>query len=197
MGAEMTREWVELVKVSFLRPREAARRVLGMTFDASELLQLALVVTCVGVILAVAAERISGEVGGVASWMLDRPLIGALVEFALLGVVALLTDRIGRLFGGKGTFWSALTVIVWLNAVMLVPQVVQLVALLALPPLATPVAFFTVLWGLWAFANFVAELHGFDNPVMVLGGVILTTIVLFIGMAMIAAILGFAPRGGT
>ncbi len=194
----MTRTWAELVKVSFLRPREAARRILGMAFGPNELLQLALVVTCVGIVLAVAATRIGGgQIDGVASWMLDRPLIGALVEFGLLGVVAVLTHRIGLLFGGKGTFWDTLTLIVWLNAVMLVLQVVQLVALLALPPLATPIAFFTVLWGLWAFANFVAELHGFDNPVMVMGGVILTTIVLFIGLAMIFAILGLAPQVGT
>ena len=66
-----------------------------------------------------------------------------------------------------------------------------------LPPLAPPVAFFAVFWGLWAFANFVTELHGFNNPMMVLGGVVLTTIVLFIGVAMLLAILGITPSGGT
>ena len=40
-------------------------------------------------VLAVAATRIGGgQIDGVASWMLDRPLIGALVEFGLLGATA-------------------------------------------------------------------------------------------------------------
>ncbi len=192
----MTPNWAELVKESFLRPRAAARGVLALRFGSHELLQLAVVVTCVGILLAYAAMRVSGGVvDGVAMWMLSTPLIGALVEFALLGVIAVLTYRIGALFGGTGTFGGALTLIIWLNAVMLVPQMAQLLMLLALPPLAAPVAFVAVIWGLWAFANFVTELHGFDNPVMVLGGVILTSIVLFIGVAMILAILGLTPNG--
>ena len=192
----MTRKWAELAKESFLRPRGAARQILDMRFSQSELLQLAILVTCVGVVLAYLALLISGDaVDGVSSLMLGTPLIGALVEFALLGIIAVLTYRIGALFGGKGAFWDALTLIVWLNAVMLVPQVAQIVALLALPPLATPIAFCAAIWGLWAFANFVTELHGFDNPVMVLGGVVLTAIVLYIGIAVILAVLGLTPRG--
>ncbi|MER2507833.1 Yip1 family protein [Amaricoccus sp.] len=194
----MTRRWAELVKESFLRPRTAARRILGMRFGPNELLQLALVITCLGIILAFVAMRVSGGVvDGVATWMLGTPLLGALVEFALLGVIAVLTHRIGALFGGSGSFWDALTLLVWLNAVMLVLQVAQLLMLFVLPPLAPPVAFFAVFWGLWAFANFVTELHGFNNPMMVLGGVVLTTIVLFIGVAMLLAILGITPSGGT
>ena len=63
-----------------------------------------------------------------------------------------------------------------------------------LPPVATILAIATIVWALWAFANFVAELHGFQNPFIVLGAVILTAIVLFFGTAMIFAILGITPQ---
>ena len=55
-------------------------------------------------------------------------------------------------------------------------QVGQLVALALLPPLAALLAIVTIFWALWAYANFVAELHGFQNPVIVLGAVVLTVI---------------------
>ena len=53
----------------------------------------------------------------------------------------------------------------------------------------------TLLWALWVFANFVAELHGFRNPLMVLGGVILTAIVLVFAISILFAILGVMPQG--
>jgi hypothetical protein len=84
--------------------------------------------------------------------------------------------------------------VVWLNAMMLLIQMAQLGALLLIPPLASLIAIATVIWALWAFANFVTELHGFQNPLFVLGGVILSMIVLFFGLAMILAILGVTPQ---
>ena len=41
-----------------------------------------------------------------------------------------------------------------------------------MPPLAAILAIATLFWALWAFANFVAELHGFRNPIVVLGAVV-------------------------
>ncbi len=79
---------------------------------------------------------------------------------------------------------------------MVLVQAAQLVALAVVPPLATVLAIATILWALWAFANFVAELHGFQNPFIVLAVVILTAIVVFFGIAMIFAILGITPQGG-
>ena len=82
---------------------------------------------------------------------------------------------------------------VWLNAMMVLVQVVQLVALALFPPLAALLAIVTILWAFWAYANFVAELHGFRNALIVLGGVVLTAMVLFFGTAMLLAILGITP----
>ena len=101
---------------------------------------------------------------GSSAAILGRPLLGAVVQLAALVIVVFLTVRIGRLFGGIGGFWDALALVVWLNAVMVLVQVVQLVALALVPPLAAALAIATILWALWAFANFVAELHGFQNP---------------------------------
>ena len=80
---------------------------------------------------------------------------------------------------------------------MVLIQVVQLVALALVPPLAAVVAIATMIWVFWAYANFVAELHGFGNAFIVLGAVVLTAIVLFFGMAMLFAILGITPQGAS
>jgi hypothetical protein len=180
---------------SLVRPRAAARAVLALGLPASTLIQAAFAVTALGVVLAFFAVRLGpGEVDQVSAAILANPLIGAAVQFGAILVVAYLTARIGALFGGKGSLEGALALVVWLNVMMLVIQVVQLALMILVPPLAAFLAIFAIVWALWAFANFVTELHGFQNPLFVLGGVILSMIVLFFGLAMILAILGLGPE---
>lgn len=191
-GIDMRR----LVIDSLVRPREAARGLLTRRVAASALAQAAVAVTCLGVVLGYAALEMTGDaVDPVSAAVLERPLAGAAMQLAVMAVLALLTFRVGRLFGGRGGFLDAALVVVWLNAVTLVIQVAQLVALALMPPLGALIALATLFWLLWAYANFVTELHGFESPVMVLGVVILTMIALVFGLSMLAAMLGVGPQG--
>jgi hypothetical protein len=187
--------WAQLVKDSLLRPREAARRILAAGVPAAVAVEAAVLVTCVGVVLGYLALMMDPDaIDVVSASILGRPLLGALVQLVALGVVVVLTVRIGRLFGGGGGYADALALVVWLNAVMVLVQALQLAALAVLPLLAAAMAIATILWALWAFASFVAELHGFRRPAIVLGVVILTGIVLFFSRAMLLAILGITPQ---
>lgn len=192
-GIHMLRQ---LVIDSLVRPRAAARGVLDLDIAAGPLAQAAVAVTCIGLVLGYAAMRIGGgAVDPVSAAVLQAPLLGALGQFAMMALIAFLTFRVGRLFGGAGGFWGAATVVIWLNAVTLGIQVLQIVVLAVAPPLAGLVAVATLFWLLWAYANFVAELHAFRSPVMVLGVAVLSGIALIFGLTLIAAILGIAPPG--
>ncbi len=187
--------WRKLVIDTLLRPRLAARQVLAAGLPQVELLQGAVMVTCLGVVLGYIALQMSPDaIDVVSAAVLGNPFLGALVQLAVMAVIVVLTVRIGRLFGGSGGIWGALALVVWLNMMMVLIQAGQLVALAILPLLAALLAVATIFWALWAYANFVAELHGFQNPFIVLGAVILTAIVLFFGTAMLLAILGITPQ---
>jgi hypothetical protein len=191
-GREM---WGQLVIDSLMRPRAAARRVIGLGLAPAQLLQAAVMVTCVGMLLGYVALHMStGNVDAVSAAVLADPLIGAAAQLAVMAVVVVLTVRVGRLFGGSGGFWDALALVIWLNAMMVLIQAGQVVMLAIVPPLAALLAIATLFWAVWAYANFVAELHGFRNPMLVLGAVVITAIVLFFGTAMLLAILGITPH---
>lgn len=188
--------WRRLVIDSLFRPREAATRVLRLDLTPGALAQAGVAVTCIGLLLGYVGLALSGgDVDPVSAVVLERPLVGAALQLAIMAAVAFLTFRIGRLFGGVGALWGAAAVVVWLNAVTLVIQVLQLAALALVPPLAGLIAMATIFWLFWAYANFVTELHGFESPVMVLGVVVLTVIVIVFGLTMLAAILGLSSRG--
>jgi hypothetical protein len=188
--------WGRLIGDTFLRPRAAARDVLRLDFGAATVVEAAIAVTCVNVVLGYVGLLLAGgPVDPVSNAVLRAPLAGALLEFAVMIAVALLTFRVGRGFGGKGGVTGALTIVVWLNAVMLFVQAAQLAALVLAPPLATLIAVAALVWLLWAFTGFVTELHEFESPAMVLGVVVLTMIVIVFGLTLLAAILGIAPQG--
>ncbi len=187
---------LQLAIDTLLKPRASARRLLAIEIAPATLVEAAAAITCIGLVLGYAGLTLSGgAVDRVSAAVLGMPLIGALLQFGVMAVVALLTFRIGRLFGGAGGFWGAVLVVVWLNAITLGIQVVQLLALAFAPPLAGVIAIATLFWLLWAYSNFVAELHGFGSPVMVLGVAVLTVIAIVFGLTMFAAILGVTPQG--
>jgi hypothetical protein len=187
--------WRALVIDSLRRPRLAARRILDAGLPDAAVIEAAILVTCAGIVLGYLALRATPDgIDMVSRAMFANPLVGAVAQLATMLVVILLTVRIGRLFGGHGDLWGAAALVVWLNAMLVLVQAGQLVALALLPPLAALLAIAATIWALWAYANFIAELHGFQNPVIVLGAVVLTGIMLFFSTAMLLAILGLTPR---
>ena len=187
----------QLIADSLLRPRAAARTVLDLRIAPGPLIEAAVAVTCLGMVLSFTAARLApGGVDAVTAAILGAPLLGAAMMLGMLGFAVVATTLIGRQFGGTGDITGALALIVWLNVVLFVIQLVQVAALLLLPPLASLLAFATLFWLIWAFACFVTELHGFSSPLKVLGGVIACMIVFFFGLTVLAAFLGFAPQGG-
>ncbi|MBP7242513.1 Yip1 family protein [Amaricoccus sp.] len=191
--------WGEILGETFLKPRDAARRVLGAAVPASVLAEGALAVTSAGVVLGFLALRLTNGVAAdpISGALLAQPLLGVGVQLAGLVLVAWLTAAIGRRFGGRGTFFGAATAIVWLNAVTILVQLLQLVALLFAPPLAGALAIVTMIWLLWAFSCFVAELHGFASPAIVLGVAILVAVSFVFVLTFIAALAGLTPEGNS
>lgn len=188
--------WGDLLGETFLRPREAAKRVLAVELPGGAVAEAALAVSCLGIVLGYLGLRLSGgSVDPISAALLSRPFLGVATQLAALVLVAWLTAVIGQRFGGRGGFLGAAASIVWLNAATLLVQALQIVAIVFAPPLASMIALATLFWLLWAFASFVAELHGFASVAVTLGVVVLTGIVLVFALTFLAALAGFTPQG--
>lgn len=190
--------WGKLIRDSIVRPRTAARRLLDAGLPGGVLLQAAVAVICVSMVIGYAgyyAVGVAADTGSaVAALILTNPLVGAAVQLVMMAVTVVLTVRIGRLFGGQGNATGALAVVVWLNALMVLSQIGQLVLLMLVPVLSAALTSATLVWVVWAFACFVAELHGFRRPIVVLGAILAASVVIFLGTAMLLAILGITPQ---
>ncbi len=188
--------WSQLVIDSLVRPRDAARRVLSLNVGFQVLAETALAVVCLGMVLGYLSVLLTpGAADAISATILARPLAGAAVQAAIVAIAALLVYRVGRLFGGGGDLQGALAIVVWLNMVMLGIQVLQIVALLVMPPVAQMLAIATMIWIVWAMASFVAELHGFQRLLPVIGAVILTAFLALFALAFLMSMFGLVPQG--
>lgn len=191
-----TAMWAQLVKDTFQSPRAAARRLMALDLGGDTLVQGALVVTCLGMVLTHFAGVLAGaELDPVTSALLASPLLGALVQLGGMLLAVVLTWKIGQLFGGGGDLAGAFRVLVWLNAVLLLLQAAQLLVMVVAPPFAVLISILGMVWMLWAFASFTAELHGFRNAFVVAGVTMLTAVVLLFTLMMLLAMIGVNPQG--
>lgn len=179
-----------LLRETLVRPQEAGARVLRMDVpDDARWLGFVLVVV-LSVILGQASVVLMGE-GGFGGSLLMMAVFQSMV---LLGLVAGV-QGIGRVFGGTGQFPDTLLLITWMQFVMLVFQLVQIVALIVIPPLFGIVTILSLLVFLRTLAGFVMVLHGFQSVLKVTIGILFSFFVMAFVMAVLLTAMGFNPAG--
>lgn len=168
-----------MVRETLTRPRDAAARLLGMNVpDDARWLGFVIVVV-LSVLLGQISVLAMGE-GGFGGGMLFMAMFQTSI---LLGMVVAV-QGIGRTFGGTGTFPDTLLLIAWLQFVMLVFQLAQLVALFLVPPLFGMIAVAALVVFMWMLTQFIIVLHGFTSALKVFIGIVFS----FFGVAMLMAI---------
>jgi Yip1 domain len=110
----------------------------------------------------------------ITAFMLGSPFRTAVLQWGFLALSVVLIHRVGRAFGGRGSLPDALLIVVWLQALMLGFQLVQLVVSPILPDLAGLIGLVSFVIYFWLLAHFIAELHGFASRKLVFVGMVAT-----------------------
>lgn len=118
------------------------------------------------------------------------PLALGLVQAGLFFVMIHAVHRVGTWFGGSGRFEEAMLLIVWLQFILLCVQVVQIVALILIPPVAGLIFILAIGLFLWLLVNFIAVLHGFTSLGMVFVMTIVSAVAILFAFSLVLAILG-------
>jgi hypothetical protein len=122
--------------------------------------------------------------------MMVSPITMGVIQAAFLFLVAHGIARIGQLFGGSGDFQGALALIVWLQFIFLVVQVIQLAAMLVVPPVAGLITILAMGLFFWLLVNFIATLHGFSSLGLIFVMTILTAFGFVFVLSLVLTMLG-------
>ncbi|WP_424967712.1 MULTISPECIES: Yip1 family protein [unclassified Dinoroseobacter] len=189
---------LNLVVQTIKSPQEGASTILSMGLARNVLMQLLGLVVVASVItgqLGVFAMGGGLQDGAMTGPFLMSPMIATFVQFALLIVLITSVHVIGRALGGRGSFEETLSLVIWLQFILLCLQVVQILALILFPVLGALIGLVSIVLFFWLLVNFIAVIHGFTSLGLVLVGVIISAFGILFAMSLILAMLGLSFPG--
>jgi hypothetical protein len=183
-----------LIGLTLADPNRAAREIMALGLpDSARWLGLALVS-----VLAVLVMNLTMMVAPEADphpmiVALRHPLTGVVVQAGSILLLAAAVAFVGGLFGGRGGFADALTLMLWLEFLMVLAGALQIAVVLTVPALAFLVSALVIFEFVWILVHFVVTLHGFTRRFMVLLGMIASFVVLALLLGLVLTVLGIAP----
>jgi hypothetical protein len=182
---------IGLARDTVLRPQDGARRVLALPYPRALWWQALALVVILGLMMTYLSNAlIPAPADPMMAFFNDAPLVTALIAFGATLAMVICIHRVGRALGGHGSFDGALRLTVWLQAVMLLFNAVQIFFLIALPPFAVLMGFVNIGLTLWLLTNFVAVLHGFKSLFPVFLMILLTGFALGLTFFMLLSMTG-------
>jgi hypothetical protein len=185
---------LRLARDTVSNPREGAATVLSFAPARQALwLMFALVVVIsliLGEIVALLTDFPTD--GPMTSPFQQSPMMMGLVQAAFLFLTIHAVHRIGRFFGGTGSLEESALLVIWLQFIFICIQVVQIAALVVIPPVAGLITILAIALFFWLLVNFIAVLHGFTSLGLVFVATLLTAFGLLVVLSMILSALGLA-----
>lgn len=127
--------------------------------------------------------------------LMASPIRTTVLQWLMLVTATGLMTLIGRWRGGSGAFPEALSLVVWLQMVLMVVQVAQLALFMVFPPLADLLGMASLVLFLWLLTQFTCALHGFRQPWLVFAGIVVTAFGLMMALSVVLALI-LAPMPG-
>ncbi|MFN7223566.1 MAG: YIP1 family protein [Paracoccaceae bacterium] len=168
---------LSLARFTVQNPRQGARMVMQANLPVvARWVALALMAIVSALLAHLAFALMPAQVQLAMEGAMSSPFTSTLMQGVLMLVSVFAIHYIGRWRGGSGRFEDALILMVWLQFILLILQVVQIVVQVLIPPAAILVGYASVGVFLWLLSNFVAELHGFSSVLKTFFGVVLALI---------------------
>jgi hypothetical protein len=183
---------LRLARDTVSNPREGATTVLSFAPRRQALwLMFALVVVAslmMGEIVALVTVLPAD--GPMTGPFVQSPMALGLIQAAFLFLMIHAIYHVGRFFGGSGSLEETALLVIWLQFIFICVQVIQIAAILLLPPLAGIITILAVGLFFWLLVNFIAVLHGFTSLGLVFVVTLLGAFGMLVFLSLVLASLG-------
>lgn len=186
----------QLVVATLKDPRATARRLIAEQVPVQAIwLGLVLVSVMSLMVLRLSLMAVGdGQMLNPAGAAFRHPVTGTLVQAGSILLIAGVMTFAGRVFGGRGRFIDALLLIVWLEFILTALAAVQLITLLLIPVVGIVLSVLAIPLFIWLMVSFAAALHGFQNMLLVLLGMIGVFVLTAIALSLVLVALGIDPN---
>lgn len=172
----------EMVIGSLRAPQAVARRLLALDLPMQARLMALVAVVALSAAFGTAAEMLFAYVTKVDLGAPTPPLPMALLQGGLILYGAWAMTFFGNRMGGNGRFADALVLVIWIEVMLLVGQMLQILLMVFFPIISVIGSIALIALLFWLLTQFTAALHGFDN----LARVGIAVVLVFVGSGMLA-----------
>lgn len=183
----------ELLIETFRAPKDLARRLIAMNLPLQARLIALGAVVAASAALGTLAEILFAFITKIDLGAVGSPLPMAVVQGVLILYGAFAMVLVGGWFGGRGRYADALLLMVWIEFVLMVAQIAQVLIMVFFPLTSVVVSLAVVGLLFWLLVQFTAALHGFTEMVPVAFGVIATFFVSALIAGVLLVSLGIVP----
>lgn len=192
----MLKYWVQLGIRSISDPRGVLGDLRQRNYSVKDIALAAALVAALGVIFFEGSLLLAPVEGGGGSLLgLSSPIGAFMFQYAMILVTAVVLCYVGRMFGGKAGLTDSLLAVTWLQFVMLLVQILQVAAMILIPPLGMLIFMAALILLVYLLVNFIMEIHGFKNSLAVIAGVIATFFAIALLLSILMAFLGIGLVG--
>lgn len=121
------------------------------------------------------------------------PMTYAVMRLGLTVLLVFMITRIGGFFGGHGRFADVLLAMVWIEAILIIPQAIKLLLIYVSFSLASFLALGETMLYLYLGVRLTQLVHGFRNAGLVAIGMFMSFFALVFIFAILLTLLGFTP----
>ncbi|MFN3525062.1 MAG: Yip1 family protein [Paracoccus sp. (in: a-proteobacteria)] len=186
-----------LIRLTFRAPEQAAHLLMAQDWPMSvRWMGLLLAVSVSGLLAWVSVQLypVSTDDTVAVFAISQQPLVLAGFQVVAIVVGAALMSGVGRMFGGQGRFEDALLLAVWIETILLLVQVAQIVLSLVLPAFGGLLGILSIALFLWLTVQFTKALHGFTSGPKILLVIFATLLALGFVLSFFAAAFGLLPE---
>ncbi|MEM7318960.1 MAG: YIP1 family protein [Pseudomonadota bacterium] len=164
----------QLAVMTVFDPAAAARRLLDLQLDRDVLWQLlALVVVLDTLLFGISNQGLA--MPNPYSAIFESPAGYGVLVGIILVVSVFAIFRVGRMMGGRGSFFEVMTVMIWLQYMSLAAQIILLALALTVPVLFSLFSLAATLIGFLILLHFVKTAHKLDG-LLHAAGVVLASV---------------------
>ena len=182
-------EILQLVSRTVTDPASVAQSLKQRSFETQTLWMGLVLVSVLSVLLLAVSNALLPASVPEGAIVLSPFAYGAIIAVSIVMLVYAV-HLVGRFFGGTGTFPQTMALMIWLQVLAMAVQVIQIVTMLILPPLAGIVSLAGVFLMLYCLAQFINVLHSFESLLKAIGVFIVAVVAIGIVLAVVLSFLG-------
>ena len=198
---------LELIIKGLISPRSVFQKILDLEVKISVVIEAALFIAVINTLFTYFSiyffysknENDDKLIILYYQYILSKPIFLVFLELFRIFFITTLVTYLGKIFGGKGSFFILLKCVVWIHFVLVFLNIIVLSFIQIIPFLDSILVILANIWIMWVISECATKAHGFKSTFLVfsIGFIIFILLIIAFLQVFISTDINFIERVAT